>query len=310
LHADARSERRPDEEAAMKCKKGHEMLAKAKHCGECGEGPAEEMVKCAACSTEMTKAAKFCLECGVAAAVPSAALDVALDGLNAFAKAKIDIEKTLADLPEIDEDELDPKAVDEIIKAATVKDDKGNDVGLDAGPVMTEFLKGQNLLTAIVQSYAGHQQKYNAHLADSDTVLLKAVIAIGATVKDLAEKVEKWGAQPRTPGGKSIRDTALTIKSRDGINGTGPQAAALEERRREATERWGEDIPGEVLLAKATAACMRESGLFGPADVAKLEFYKNNGRGNYHSLMQEDAAFAARVRAAVDAPAATGAAVH
>src|SRR5262252_7825539 len=99
----------------LKCEQGHELLETQKFCGECGSKAAGDDAACE-CGATLAKGAKFCGECGKQAGPLTGDLNAALDEVESYLKARMDLTDDLR-LPEIDpsEDTETQQDVDRIL---------------------------------------------------------------------------------------------------------------------------------------------------------------------------------------------------
>lgn len=251
-----------------KCKNGHEMEHKGKHCGECGspEEPAMTL-KCVTCADAepilKSAATKFFPCCGTAVE-SDADLEQALDGVAAFEKSRLAIEADLADLPEAPQVDADDKQVTEILKAATVLDADGKVEGLRPDPLFEAVLAGQASASADARVLATHQQAWNKHLAASTALLVKAVGAMGREIVALKSQLAERGTRPRT----------------------GPKAIPAAAHASTAADTSGDDstrLKGHALFVKCRQVGAEKPDLaLGIEEIGQLEQHANMG----HSLVE------------------------
>jgi hypothetical protein len=273
----------------LKCGNGHELLEGAKFCGECGSpAPEDAPGKCASCAATMAKSAKFCGECGRAAELPDGAeLDATLEDLNTFLKARTSYEDELLALPEIDdEDGVDQAMVDAVIERARVVDPETQEpLGIDAVPVVGEFLKGQAVGHTLARAHAEHLTAGMRHLFEGQGRLVKSHLAIAATLKSIRDDL---AALLNTPRGR--RAVQLAPPATVGTAGAG--RAALK------------GPTGPDLMAKAVFAARKNPALMSTEEISKLETYALGEGWGLSQIAEIDPQLAARVDAALTATAA------
>jgi hypothetical protein len=273
----------------MKCTNSHEMAEAAKFCGECGQAPAADIQKCTGCQAELpflkgNTLPKFCGECGVAVATAGAddqALDQELEALNAFTKARTEIEKDLEVLPVVDEGEIDVGPINELLKSATVKDPETGVEGIEAAPIVGELLKSVNVLSAQVRMNAEHAARWTRHLADENARILKSLGVLVGANKRLHDELGRIGGESR--GRRGV--TAVVHQPTRGTNGSAEMP----------------DLgPGE-LFTKAIVANQAKGGtLFDSTTIGQLEHWCGMGAG-LRQIAEQDPALALKLRAGITA---------
>lgn len=246
----------------------HAMADGAKHCAECGKPPAAEMVKCGACSTEMIKSAKFCVQCGEAQGDATKEFEGALSALNEFQKSLAARAAGLATLPTVAEAAADQKRVDEILKSAAAKDEKGEPAGYDALVLVPELLKDNAELrrTALtlgemVKSYMGHLATSDQKHAEATAVLMTAHHAQGHFLKAFISRFEEWANASRGRVGDRVLK-GFTMADRPAPGGAADPS----------------DLRGEALMTKALAAKgANGEPLFMPHEIAVLNIINPQG---------------------------------
>lgn len=263
----------------LTCLNDHMLKAGQKYCGECGAAakPADEKTACG-CGASMLKAAKFCSECGQAAGPVALDLDAALTEVDSFIKsaALLDSELHLDEVPAIDASEVvDDARVQEIIRAASVVDkESGESLGVDALPVVTEFLKGQALGAAQAAAYQEHTTSVLSHLVRSQQAMLKSIAAIGGAVRGMQDK---------------LGTVASAERPKRVIERTAAAPAGKPE---------GDDIGPADLMVKAIMATGKNVGVLSATEVGSLETYTNAGIG-LRALRGIDPGLATRVEHAI-----------
>ncbi len=289
----------------LKCTNDHEIAKGQKFCGECGQGPkAEAEGKCGKCEGSILKAHNFCPGCGEKAGAVNADADltVALDGLTAFAKAHIAIAKDMATLPAVDAKAVEQKDVDVILKAAVERTNaKGDQTGVDAEAAITEILKSHNLLAAKLDTYAGHHQTGLAHVAEGNSVLMKAFVALAGMNRELSEqvaaltaKVDEKLAEPR--GRKGAQVLAIAKGGPASAAGTGKDATPAGGDELQLEE--GELMPSDV-IAKCLMATQHDDSILSTHDFAKVTTMANGMGLTLKAMCQLDEALAPNILGAV-----------
>ena len=267
----------------LKCEQGHELLETQKFCGECGSKAAGDDAACE-CGATLAKGAKFCGECGKQAGPLTGDLNAALDEVESYLKARMDLTDDLR-LPEIDpsEDTETQQDVDRILKAAAVTDsDTGEEIGVDAVPVVTAFLKGQGDLAIAMRSYMQHITELILDDRAATTSILKATAAMG-------RKLETMAAAPAGPRLLGPAPAGLGAERRTG-NGAAPRSEF-------------DSLRGEDLLVKATVAAHHNPALLSTIEMATVEHFGNNN-ASLAEMREIHPDVAAKVEAALRAQAA------
>lgn len=266
----------------------HEMLKSQKFCGECGNKALEaatDTADCGSCGAEMMKSHKFCSECATPAGPLTIDLDATLDEVDAFIKSAALIEADLhaGDIPDIDPDGVvDDEKIEAIMKSAAVVDRaSGEQMGIDALPVVQEFLKGQALSSAQARTYHGHSSEMLAHSIKQNSLMLKSIGIIGRAVAALAGKVETVAGEPRPR--REIRQLRP-----DGNNGNLPK-------------RTGFDALSPLdLMTKSLFATNKDGTLLTATEIGSLESY-TNGQLGLAGIRELDPGLAGRVERALAA---------
>lgn len=243
----------------LKCEQGHELTETQNFCGQCGSKKVGDDGACESCNATLAKGAKFCAECGTAAGPLGGDLNTALDEVDSYLKARANLTDDLR-LPEIDpsEDTETQKDVDRILKAAAVTDsDTGEEIGVDAVPVVTAFLKGQGDLAIATRSYMQHVTELLLDQRDAQTAMLKAVSAMG-------RKVETMAAAPAGP--------RLLGQGPLGLGGEHPKPSAGNGAARGEFDA----LRGADMLVKATVLAQRDPSLLSTIELATIEHFGNN----------------------------------
>jgi hypothetical protein len=265
------------------CKNGHALLAEAQRfCGECGSEAAGDETSCG-CGATLAKGVKFCGECGAAAGPLTGDLGSALDEVESYIKARAGITDDLT-LPVLDpEDQSGAEDVDRILKAAAVRDaDTGEEIGVDAVPVVGAFMKGQSDLAAASQMYAEHLTELARAQLDGQTAMMKAVVLIGRTV----EKLASAPTGPRVLGPGAGPAIGLGAEPMAKGNGAAMPAGQFDGLR------------GADLLVKATVAAQRNPSLLTTMELAAVEHFGNND-ASLADIKGINAELASRVEAAL-----------
>ena len=280
-----------------------EMVKGHQFCGGCGEKaipvkstatpggkeiPTDEMTKCAGCENDMLKSAKFCSDCGAQAATAEGDLDAAIGMLKSFTESRAAAEDELAALPAIDDIEVDSAAIGEIVKSATVADDDGN-TGIDAMPIVAEFLKAQATTDARLNAGLGHLVKFVGYLAESNGIMAKALLAVAGEQKML--KADMGRIDGTTRGRRS--DLAPEPVRQPGAV--------------PSSELDADDIAPHDLIAKALVATHHDSTLLTDREFGALEHWTGNERLTLKGVCKADPSLGARVQNAL---AVTAAASH
>lgn len=252
----------------LHCGQGHELTDTQKFCGECGS-PAIDGGACQ-CGTTLAKGAKFCSGCGtpVGPLGGGGDLTAALDEVDSYLKARAGIGEADLALPTLDPDDSRESAVevDRILKAAAVTDkDTGEEVGVDAVPVVSALFKSTDQLTRVTQLHAEHHNDILRAMLDGQTAMMKAVSVIGRTIEKLAATPLQPG-RPLGPAGT-------------GLGGDDP--AATFEKANAGTGAIGrgpfDDLRGTDLLIKSTTAATRDPSLLSTLEMAAVEHFGNQG---------------------------------
>jgi len=245
------------------CENGHELLAAQNFCGECGSKVASDDGACG-CGATLAKGAKFCGACGSAVGplTGSGDLNAALDEVESYIKARSGITDDLT-LPVLDPEDTAPAAeIDRILKAAAVVDaDTGDEIGVDAVPVVTAFLKGQGDLAAATQMYAEHETELLRAMLDGQTTMMKAVVALGRKVETLA--AQPTGPRVLSPGGL-------------GLGAEVPPAIGNGAARTGARGPF-DNLRGDDMLVKATVAASNHPDMLTTVELSAIEHFGNMG---------------------------------
>ena len=256
-----------------KCKCGAEFLKSAKFCGECGEAKPAEDGACGSCDAPMLKSAKFCGECGEATAAGAVAgVMTALGLVDEFLKARTTMLTDLAELPDdVALDAADAGRIDSFLKAHTVREENG-DEGIEAVPVMTEFIKSMSEARLQSRADSQHLLGYLKHLGEGQALLLKSVQAIGRQQLELDAQL---AGQRKEPRGRKGREVLTVEPSR---RAAGEDAAAFfksyvgEDGERHPLEGAEAVLVDEVLLKANTPGTQLNAAL-NVQDVGVLEHY-------------------------------------
>jgi hypothetical protein len=273
-----------------KCTNAHEMDDGHKFCGECGGKPSAALTKCTACAAELPLlksggAPKFCPACGTDCAVTDGDLDAALDGVNAFLKARADVLKDISTPASVDDDAIDVGPIQELLKSATLKDDAGVEQGIDAAPIVGELLKGQSRADLQTRAFAEHQGKLALHLAAGQDLLLKAMNALGGFVKGLRDDLDALGGATR---GRKARIASVTLAGKGAGDPTGDAGKLID------------GPAASALLVKAQVAADKQPGVLTAGEIAAIETYAGMG-WTLKAIAEADPMLAQRIDRAISA---------
>ena len=247
---------------SLKCEQGHDVLDTQKFCGECGSKVAVgDDGTCESCQSTLVKGMNFCGNCGTPRGPIGGDLNTALDEVDSYLKARAGLTDDLR-LPEIDptEDTETQADIDRILKAAAVTDsDTGDEIGVDAVPVVTAFLKGQGDLAIATRAYMQHITELVLDERAAQTAMLKAVSAMG-------RKLEAMAAAPAGPRLLGPAPAGLGAE-RPRVAGNGAAPVARGEF---------DALRGVDLLAKATVLANRDPSLLSTIEMATVEHFGNN----------------------------------
>lgn len=263
------------------CENGHELSAEGqKFCGECGSAAKSGDDVACECGATFAKGANFCGACGAAKGPMTGALTEVLDEVDSYIKARAGLNEEDMALPVLDPEESTRaiENVERILKSAAVVDkDTGNEIGVDAVPVVGAFMKSQDELAQATQMYAEHLTDLARAQLDGQTALMKAVVALGRKVEDIA----------KAPQGPRVLGPAHV-----GIGG--------DPMQKSNGARGGEfdNLRGADLLLKATVAAGRNPDLLTTQEIAVVEHFGNN-EGSLADMRETHPEIAARVESAL-----------